>query len=95
MHPLSSYLHEIIAGARTWRGDARGKLSVDDNVREYQVLSSVRSSRTGYQFIASIWRSDGGVYPRRVYTRSLQASNMRSPLIERAYGSRWPDGILF
>lgn len=31
----------------------------------------------------------GGVYPRRVYTRPLQASDTRSPLIGRPRCSRW------
>lgn len=97
MHP--TYLRTIITGARTCRTSARGKLSAEtmrrDDMCGYQVSSAIqdaatrrrrprdRSPRTGYQFIAFVRRSDGGVYPRRVYTRPLQASETRSPLIGR------------
>lgn len=99
MHP--TYLHTIITGARTWR-TARKIVGRDDVPRRHARIPSFlrypgrrdatdrgQSPRTGYQFIAFVRRPDGGVYPRRIYTRLLQVSDTRSPLIGRPCCSRW------
>lgn len=102
MHP--TYLHTIITGARTWRialaGNCRPTRRCAETTRADTKFPSLprtprhdrsrgQSPRTGYQFIAFVRQSDGGVHPRRIYTCPLQASETRSSLIGRPRCSRW------